>query len=161
MDWHRSPQARFAPQRKVKHPRACHPRDPSQKRREIPHTLARFCEVSSELTAPPNLGNCAVLEIGAERELQVALAASDAAPLGGHFSKIRASRVKGHAAAAAPAPIRVVDEVERFSAELETCFLGNGERLEQPEVPVLVSGLVDKVANALCVESSGGRFGKN
>src|SRR5260370_38770245 len=57
------------------------------------------------------------------------------------------------------ASIRVVDEVVRLGAELETCFLGNGECLEQSDVPVLESRLVDKVADPLCVKRSGSWLG--
>src|SRR5260370_39779816 len=58
------------------------------------------------------------------------------------------------------ASIRVVDEVVRLGAELETCFLGNGECLEQSDVPVLESRLADKVADPLCVKRSGSWLGE-
>ena len=63
------------------------------------------------------------LEVEAEGELEVALAAGYAAALGqdlaesGEVVGIEAD-VGGAAAAAAAAPVRVVDEVEGFGAEL-------------------------------------------
>src|SRR6266849_8177804 len=136
----------------------------------LPHgerrTARNGCATKAKISAEAGAARPGVLlEIQAEGELQVALAATNATALGEYFPERGTGRVEADigcaAAAATAAPIRVVDEVVRLGAELETCFLGNGERLEQPEVPVLVSGLVDQVANALGVESSGRRLGKD
>ena len=101
-----------------------------------------------------------------KRELQVALASSDTAPLGKYFpesGKVRRieAYIRCAAATATATPIGVIDEVEGFSAELKPCFLRNGKGLEQPEVPVLESRLVDQVAHALRVKRSGSRYGKD
>src|SRR5260370_32944671 len=115
------------------------------------------CESSAQpRMAVPQKQKCrpkgAALEIGAERELQIALAATNTASLGGHLSKIRASRVEVHPAAAPSAPIGGVDEVERFGAELQSSLLPDGESFEQSEIPVLEPGLPDVVANASVIE---------
>ena len=55
----------------------------------------------------------------------------------------------------------MVDKVEGFSPELEPSLLVDGEVLEQAEIPVLVSGLIDEVANTLSVERTRSRLGKN
>src|SRR5260370_1378925 len=118
--------------------------------------------VPQKLECPPKR---AVLEIGAERKLQVAFASTNAATLGKYFPERGAGGVEADigcpAATATAAPIRVVDEVVRLGAELETCFLGNGECLEQSDVPVLESRLVDKVADPLCVKRSGSWLGED
>src|ERR1700682_4399885 len=98
-------------------------------------------------------------EVEAKRKLQVAFATTNAAALCRYFSEVGAGRVEVDAASAASTPVRVVDEVERLRAELEPSLLVNWERFEQAEVPILEPGLVDKVANALCVKRSNSRLG--
>ena len=88
-------------------------------------------------------------------------ASTNAAALCRYFSEVRAGRVEVDATSAASTPVRVVDEVERLRAELEPSLLVNWERFEQAEVPILEPGLVDKVANALCVKRSNSRLGKD
>ena len=93
-------------------------------------------------------------ELRPQRELEVALAA-----FGKDFSEGRsASRIQsdigGATATATTAPIRMVPDVECFGAELEAKPFIHGNSLEQAHVPVLESGLVDHVANALGVEGS-------
>jgi len=101
-------------------------------------------------------------ELEFKRELDIALAtASRAASLGGDFSEGRACRIELHAAAASATPIGMVPDVKRFGAELKPDLLADRDYLEQAEVPVLESGLVNDVAHALRVERPGGRFGKD
>ena len=57
--------------------------------------------------------------------------------------------------------MRMVDEVERFGSELESSLLIDRERLEQSEVPVLESRLVDQIAHASVIERSGRRLDKD
>src|SRR5258707_3514076 len=101
-----------------------------------------------------------LLEVEAERELEIALAAAYAGGFGQDLAEGGAvvgieADVGGAAAAAATAPVRVVDEIEGFGAELEADVFFNRERFEQAEVPVLVAGLIDDVANLLGAESAG------
>src|SRR5712691_3901621 len=106
-----------------------------------------------------------ISEIGAERELDITLTATNAAALGGYFSEVRAGGVEVHTGAtAAPAPstpIRVVNKVKCLGPELEPCALGNRERFEQSEIPVLESRLVNQVSNVLRVERPGRRCRKD
>lgn len=106
------------------------------------------------------------LEIEAQRELQIALAAADATSLGQYFPEgIEVGGVKsdigGPAAPAPAAPIRMVEKVEGLGAELKSSLLVNAEVLEKSEIPVLISGLVDEVANTLSVECTRSRLGKD
>ena len=55
----------------------------------------------------------------------------------------------------------MVPDVKRFGAELKPDLLADRDYLEQAEVPVLESRLVNDVAHALRVERPGGRFGKD
>src|SRR5215475_1965442 len=91
-------------------------------------------------------------ELKAQRELKVALALADAAALRSDLSKVRAGRIEVHSAAAASTPIRMVEDVEGFGAELESETFVHRDRLKQPHVPVPESGLIDQVTDTLCVE---------
>src|SRR6266700_2608405 len=94
-------------------------------------------------------------ELEFERELDIALAtASWAAALRGDLSEGGTAGVKVHAATAGTTPVRVVQGVERFGAELEVNSLAYLNDLEQADVPVLESRLVEDVANVLCIERS-------
>ena len=106
------------------------------------------------------------LEVEAQRELQIALAAADATSLGKYFSESIEiggvkSDIRGPIAPATAAPIRMIDKVEGLGAELKPSLLINGKVLEEPEIPVLVSGLVDEVANPLSVKRTRSRLGKD
>src|SRR5262249_23504419 len=68
------------------------------------------------------------------------------------LSKVRAGRIEVHSAAAASTPIRMVEDVEGFGAELESETFVHRDRLKQPHVPVPESGLIDQVTDTLCVE---------
>ena len=101
--------------------------------------------------AEAGLSNAA-LKLQAKRELQIALTA-----FGEHFAEGRGiggveTYIRSAAATAAPAPIRVVPNVKGFCTELKPETLIHGNGFEQAEVPVLESGLIDEVANALGVE---------
>ena len=106
------------------------------------------------------------LEVEAEGELEVALAAGYAAARGQDLAEGGQVRwiepdVGAAAATAASAPVRVVDEVKGFGAELEADVFFDGEGLEEAKVPVLVAGLIDDVTNLLGAESTGSRLGEN
>src|SRR6266849_9736152 len=103
----------------------------------------------------------AALKLEAEGELQIALA-----PLGKYFAEGRGiggveADIGRAAATAAAAPIWVVPDVEGFGAELEAEPFVDRNGLEQAEVPVLESGLVNDVANALRVEGTRRRLGED
>ncbi len=101
----------------------------------------------------------AALELEAQRQLQIALALSrGAAAFVEYFAEgrgiLRVEADIGRAAApAVAAPIRMVPDVVGFGAELEAKAFVDGDSLEQSHVPIFVPGLVDEVADALCVES--------
>src|SRR5262249_49901993 len=97
----------------------------------------------------------------AHRLLLFSPPAPNAASFGCNFSEIGARWVEIHSSTTAPAPIRVINEVESFGTELKAGSLGNRERLEQSKIPVLKSRLIDQIAHTLCVERTVGRFGKN
>jgi hypothetical protein len=106
------------------------------------------------------------LEVEAQRELQIPLAAADATSLGQYLPEgvevgWVESDIGGPAAPAAAAPIRMVNKVEGLGAELKSSLLVNSEVLEKSEIPVLISRLVDEVANTLSVERTRSRFGKD
>ena len=77
------------------------------------------------------------LEVEAQGELHV----PDVARLSGDLSKLSAGRIEVRAA-----PVRVVEGVERLRPELKAHLFADGELLEQPQVPVLESRLMQKVA---------------
>src|SRR5580704_5489600 len=101
------------------------------------------------------------LELQPQRKLQVALALSGAAAaFGQYFAEGRSvGRVEANigctVTAAIGAPIRMVPDIVSFGAELEAKAFVDRDRLEQAHVPVLVTGLVDKVADALRIERAG------
>lgn len=103
-----------------------------------------------------------MLKVETKRKLNIALAAAArSAALRGNFSEGGACGVEVHAAAARAAPIRMVQEVEGFSAELESHAFADREGFEDPEVPIVETGLIDDVADVLCVEGSFRRRGEN
>src|SRR5437764_8045497 len=93
------------------------------------------------------------LEVKSQRNLQIALAAANSSPFGKHFPEgveiggIESDITCVRVTPATATPIRMVDKVEGFSPELEPSLLVDGEVLGQAEIPVLVSGLIDEVAN--------------
>src|SRR5207248_4347184 len=91
----------------------------------------------------------AALELRAQRELQVAFAAPNAAALSCYLPEIRTGWVEVDAPTAASTPVRVVEDVECFGTELECNPFGNRNGLEQSHVPVPEPGLINKVADAL------------
>jgi len=107
------------------------------------------------------------LEVKSQRELQIALAAAHAPSLGEYFSEgvevggVEPDIICVRVAPATATPIRVVDKIEGFGPELESSLLVNREVLEEAEIPVLISGLIDEVANTLGVERTWSRFGKD
>jgi hypothetical protein len=107
------------------------------------------------------------LELQAKRELQVALALPGAAAaLREYFAEGRGvggveTNIGCAAATAVAAPIRMIPDIVSFGAELEAKAFVDGNGLEQAHVPVLVSGLVDKVANPLGVEGARRRRGED
>jgi hypothetical protein len=88
-----------------------------------------------------------ILEIEAQRELQIALATAHPSAFCEHFSEgieiggIE-SDVRCTVASAPTAPVGMVDEIESFGAELKASLLTNSEILEESNVPVLVTGLL-------------------
>src|ERR1700756_5241985 len=88
-----------------------------------------------------------ILELDAQRELEIALAlAGAAAAFGEHFAKRGGvGRVQADicsaAATAIAAPIRMIPDVVRFGTELEAEVLVDGNSLEQAHVPILVPRL--------------------
>src|SRR5205823_67791 len=103
------------------------------------------------------------LEVKSQRKLQIALAAANSSPFGKHFPEgveiggIESDITCVRVTPATATPIRMVDKVEGFSPELEPSLLVDGEVLEQAEIPVLVSGLIDEVS----VERTRSGLGKN
>src|SRR5262245_57707645 len=93
-----------------------------------------------------------LLEVHPERELDISLAAADSAALRRDLSEVRARRIEVDATTAATAPIRVVDEVESFSAELKALIFGERKRFEETEIPVLKSRLMNDIADILLRE---------
>ena len=87
-------------------------------------------------------------EFGAQRELQVAFAA-----FGKHLPEVGAARIQGNVSssvtAARSTPVRVIPDVVGFGTELEAEVLVHGNSLEQAHVPVLISRLIDEIADAL------------
>src|SRR5260370_17720524 len=78
------------------------------------------------------------LEVQAQRELQIAYVAGLAGDLseGGKVGRIEAGAT----------PVRVVKDVERLGAELDSGLLREGNLLEETGVPIDEAGVVDHVA---------------
>ena len=59
-----------------------------------------------------------------------------------------------------PVPVRMIERIIGFGAELDARRFANPEILEQPDIVVLESRIVDQVANAvLVVKRALGRLG--
>src|SRR5215471_16102897 len=102
-----------------------------------------------------------------QRKLEVALTAARPAALGGDLAEGGAGGIELHSTGAAhgtaaPAPVGVIDEVERFGSELETRAFGEREFFEQSQIPILETGQVNHVADVLRqVKGSGGGRSKD
>src|SRR5215831_8456917 len=89
-----------------------------------------------------------------QRKLEVALTAARSAALGGDFTEGGAGRVELHPTGAAhgtaaPAPVGVINDVERFGPELETHRSVEPNFFEQPQIPILETGQMNQAAHVL------------
>jgi hypothetical protein len=71
-----------------------------------------------------------LLKVETKRELEVTFAATGGAAFSRHFAEGGTGRVEIHAGAVVVDPIGMIDEVERFGAELEAGVFGDCEFLE-------------------------------
>src|SRR5579864_6093109 len=113
------------------------------------------------LRLPPDPNQFSRSEVKPQRKLQVPLATTDAASLGCYLSEGRAGRIEIHTAAAPSTPVRMVDEIECLSAELKSSLLVNGKGLEEAEVPILKTRLINQIPHPLRVERTVRRFRKD
>ena len=86
--------------------------------------------------------------------MQIPLAATNTTAFAGYFSEISACWVKVDAASTAATEVRMVDEIKRFGAELESHPFVDWETLKEAQVPVLEAWLVNEISNALMDEGA-------
>src|SRR5258706_15472000 len=98
-------------------------------------------------------GSKGCLEVEAERKLQVA----NVARLGSDLQE--GTQVGGIGSNSGP--VRVIEGIVSFSAELEAGPLGKGELLEQSEVPVVEARIVQNVAGGVGSHECAGSRGRD
>src|SRR5205823_4563374 len=114
--------------------------------------ISQFCareQKKPRPAVPDGAGNKQTpLEIKAKRKLQVA----NVVVLTCNLSEVGAGRVGSRAV-----PVRVVEGIECLGAELKSGAFGDRELLEQAEVNVVETRIVDQIANALLMVERAGR----
>src|SRR5215469_13903292 len=71
-----------------------------------------------------------ILKVETKRELEVTFAATGGAAFSRHFAEGGTGRVEIHTGAVVVDPVGMIDEVERFGAELEAGAFGDRKFLE-------------------------------